>query len=556
MSHDDSNMPASESAATPDHQASKGSRTPLIIGVALALVVGVLAFMFLGGGGDEDAAANCVKDEVLLTTAPATKSLVEQAVKSVEADEPCIDYKVSEGTVKDVVATLNDPDGTMPELWVPDSPTWKGQLAAAGWGGSPIAEVIAQTPVGLVSGPAAKAPGSWTEALQSGRLAMADPSAEGASALALLAPFAEMKRTGQSSDGIKEMTVPAAQSFGERTVEGQDTSTDLATIGATSTQLVPVTEQAYLAARRGNDQLTLVAPATGVPMLQYPIIDVNKGSSDILAGARDDRSARAGRALSHWFTSNAGKQAIAEAEFRSVDATELEGVGLGKSKVLPTVAQETADDALRNWRVFSIPSSLLAVTDLSASMRSPIGDTTRIGMTSNAANVALDVLPDHARVGSWGFSKNRGAGGRSWEEYMPMTRLDADYNGQAFRDALRADVGKMTSRVKGGTGVFDTLLAAFKHAQEQWDPAYFNAVVIFTDGASDDTSNITIDRLLENLKTARDPSRPVKVIIIGISQDADTPEMLQIANATGGQYFLVTKPDDILGVLAQSLLNR
>src|SRR5699024_6622879 len=160
-----------------------------------------------------------------------------------------------------------------------------------------------------------------------------------------------------------------------------------------------VTEQAYLTARRGNDQLTLVAPSTGVPMLQFPIIDVNKGSGDILAGARDDRSARAGRALAHWFTSNAGKQAIAEAEVRSADAAELEGVGLGESKVLPTVAQDTADDALRNWRVFSIPSSLLAVMDLSASMRTPIGDTTRIGMASNASNVALDVLPDNARVG-------------------------------------------------------------------------------------------------------------------------------------------------------------
>ena len=50
---------------------------------------------------------------MLLTTAPATKSIVEQAVKSVEADETCIDYKVSEGTVKDVVISRDQISGTL-----------------------------------------------------------------------------------------------------------------------------------------------------------------------------------------------------------------------------------------------------------------------------------------------------------------------------------------------------------------------------------------------------------------------------------------------------------
>ena len=48
---------------------------------------------------------------------------------------------------------------------------------------------------------------------------------------------------------------------------------------------MPATEQAYLAARRSNDQLNLVAPQTGVPMLQFPLIDVTRGSSE--AGPND-----------------------------------------------------------------------------------------------------------------------------------------------------------------------------------------------------------------------------------------------------------------------------
>ncbi|WP_374458130.1 substrate-binding domain-containing protein [Nocardioides sp.] len=558
MSLDDS-TPAPESADNPGHAKRRPGLTGnplLLVGLALLLVIGLVGFFALRGGDDSEA-ADCVSEQVTLTTAPVMESLVEQAVKDVNADEPCIDIKVTSGTVKDVVALLADPNAELPEIWIPDSPTWKGQLTSAGWTGTPVADVLAQTPVGLVGGPAAKAPASWAAALDGGSLAMADPSAQGASALALLAPYAEMKTTGETPASIEEKTVPVAQTYGERAVAGGSSETDLTTISATSTQLVPATEQAYLAARRSNDQLTLVAPATGVPMLQFPLIDVNRGSKDILASG-GDLSARVGRAMARWFTSSAGVEAIAEAELRGPDGTALpEGIGMGDSKILPKVPQKTTDDTLRQWRVLSVPSSILAVVDLSGSMKMAIGDTTRIGLAVQASQVALDAFPAQARIGIWGFSKNRGANGASWEEYATLDRLDAPAaDGQTHGDVVRSEADKLVSRVKGGTGVMDTTLAAYKYAQEKWDPAWFNSVVIFTDGASDDSSSLTLESLVNQLKSIRDPAKPVKVIIIGISQDADTGELDQIAAATGGQNYLVNNPNEILGVLASALLNR
>jgi Mg-chelatase subunit ChlD len=485
------------------------------------------------------------------------EDLVAEAVKDVNADEPCIDIQVTAGTVKDVVALLGDPNAELPEIWIPDSPTWKGQLTAAGWTGTPIADVLAQTPVGLVGGPAAKAPASWASVLDGGNLAMADPSAEGASALALLAPYAEMKKTGETPASIEEKTVPVAQTYGERAVAGSANETDLSTITASTTQLVPTTEKAYLAARRSNDQLALVAPQTGVPMLRYPLIDVNRGTKDILASG-GDLSARVGRALTRWFTSSAGVDAIAAAELRGPDGAPLPNeIGLGDARVLSTVAQKTTDDALRQWRVLSVPSSILAVVDLSGSMKTAIGDTTRIKLAVQASQVALDAFPAQARIGIWGFSKNRGEGGVSWEEYATLDRLDAAAGGAGTHgDVVRSEANKLIGRVRGGTGVMDTTLAAYKYAQEKWDPAWFNSVVIFTDGASDDSSSLSLDSLVNQLKSLRDPAKPVKVIIIGISQDADTGELDQIAAATGGQNYLVNNPNEILGVLAQALLNR
>ena len=77
-----------------------------------------------------------------------------------------------------------------------------------------------------------------------------------------------------------------------------------------------------------------------------------------------------------------------------------------------------------------------------------------------------------------------------------------------------------------------------------------------THRAPDDSSSLSLDSLVNQLKSLRDPAKPVKVIVIGISQDADTGELEQIAAATGGQNYLVTNPNEILGVLASALLNR
>lgn len=558
MSQDDSTAPESApSNAGHERRSGLAGRLPLLAGLVLLLVVGLFAFFTFTGGDDSQAAADCVSEQVTLTTAPVMADLVDQAVKEVNADEPCIDILVTSGTVKDVVALLADPNAELPEIWIPDSPTWKGQLTAAGWTGTPISTVLAQTPVGLIGGPAAKAPASWTAALGDGNLAMADPSAEGASALALLAPYAEMKQTGQTALAIEEKTVPVAQTYGERAVAGVAAETDLATITASSTQLVPATEQAYLAARRSNDQINLVAPKTGVPMLQYPLVDVNRGNKDILASG-GDLSARVGRALARWFTSSVGVEAIASAELRGPEGAPLSnGIGLGDAAVLADVAQQTTDDTLRQWRVLSVPSSILAVVDLSGSMKNAIGDTTRIQLAVQASQLALDAFPEQARIGIWGFSKNRGEGGVSYEEYATLDRLDADAgDGQTHGDVVRVEADKLVGRVRGGTGVMDTTLAAYKYAQEKWDPAWFNSVVIFTDGASDDTSSLSLDSLVNQLTSLRDPAKPVKVIIIGLSQDSDTGELDEIAAATGGQNYLVNDPNEILGVLASALLNR
>lgn len=526
---------------------------PAVVAVVLLLAAAGAWFVFGGGGDENDPTADCFVETIRLTTASELRPMVDEAVKAVKEEEPCLDIQVTDGAVKDVIAQMADPDAHMPDLWIPDSPTWQGQLNAAGYRGSVVTPSVAESPVGLVSGPSGTAPRSWLATLETGQLAMGDPSADGASALALLAPYAESKQTGATPEGVAEATVPVAQRYGEQS-KRKDQVNDPAGITGTSVQLIPMTERDYLVARRSNDQLTMVAPHTGVPVLHYPIVSVTKANMDVLSSSSEGTGARAGRALAHWFASESGRTAVAEAEFR-VPGTSSKDL-LASAKPLRKVNQATTDEVLRSWRVLTVPSSMLVLIDVSGSMDFEVAGKTRIQLTAEAAATALDVLPDQARIGLWVFSIDQGGKGVDYKQLAPIKQLSATTHGMTQKEYLHSQVPRIAGMTKGGTGLYDTTFAAFKQALKDYDAAWFNSVVILTDGSNDDPGSLSEAELLASIERMRDPSRPVKIIPVGISNDADMGALRKIAAATGSKAYQAVDPKEILLVLAQALLDR
>ncbi len=114
----------------------------------------------------------------------------------------------------------------------------------------------------------------------------------------------------------------------------------------------------------------------------------------------------------------------------------------------------------------------------------------------------------------------------------------------------------MPGLTDGGTGLYDTALAAYSEAVKSYRPHYSNAVVLMTDGRNDDPGSIGLDQLLERLRELRDPDRPVRIVGIAISQDADLASLERMAHATGGDAYLAAQPQDILGVFARAVLSR
>jgi hypothetical protein len=536
-----------------------------VIGLVLALIAagGWSALQIFGGDDSSAASADCEATTVTLVVAPAMADLVDAAVASLEDNGQCVELDVSTATAVEVAAAQDEVDegeeDVLPDLWVPESPAWQTVLTGAGLTGKVLVPALAASPVGLASGSTRPAPATWLEALSSRRLVKLDPLASGAFAQTLLAPLAEAADAGGDVAAAQSALVPVAQKFGAKMAAGRNRPVTIDTIPVGSKRLIPVTEQDILIARRGNSALTWTTPRTGAAVLNFPLIQPDAGSGGISVGSGSlDVAGRTGEKIAAWFTSEEGIAAIAGVKLRAPDGTPLpDDESVSAPNLLPAAERSQVDATMKSWGILTVPSSVLAVIDASSSMDTVEGTSTRIGLAVGAAVTALDAFPDHARIGLWVFSIDQGGDGQDWREMAALRRLDAPTgDGGKQAELLRAQAEVLPRLTGGGTGTYDTVLAAYRAAAREYNPAYYNSVVLMTDGANDDPDSISLSQLLAELEALHDPDRPVRIIPVGISANADMESLNQIADATGGQAYEARDPQDILKVLASGLLSR
>ena len=515
------------------------------VGLAVAAVAtaGVLVVQGQRGasaGADADCGPTVRRT---LSVAPAIADVTRSAAAALKAD--CVDLTVRAASSAEVARHFDFNKG-VPDLWIAESNTWQAQLFDKNVQLRVVGPALASSPVVLAGDADTTAPASWRAAFEADSVDLRDPVSDGVGALAMLALRAEMTATGASDQQVGQALVPLAQRYGEQQ-DGRfdDAALDGLIKGLAPGRLMPVTEQ-ELIHEGAHSGLHARVPAKGAPMLQFPLYAPTSADAGTLAAAR---------ALTQWFSSDEGSRALAKAGFRSADGTPLaKGVGPVRSLPLPVPFAAAAD--LHLWQQMSQPSSVLAVFDASGSMDYLAGDQSRMQLAVGVAKTALQVFPDRARIGLWVFSIDQGGPGKDWRELEPMRRLDADVDGISQRDRLNGQAEQMLALTNGGTGLYDTTLAAYKDAVNHYDPAYSNAVILMTDGANDDPGSISLDRLVRELEKARSPRRPVRIIGIGISQDADYAALKRIAKATGGEAYSAETPEDILNVFAQAIASR
>ncbi len=536
--------------------------------LGLVVVVGVLALLAwaivrsYGGepdatAGPESTAAGCARElTVGVATSAEFSPVVLAAVDRLAEADPCTTYTLSTASPAQVAERIRA-DATQYQVWIPDSPFWVERVnedpAAVTLTAGPT---LATTPVVLaVPSSLAEAEGTtgllpWADILDGPlRPRLADPGQSTASLLLLTSADRALGGTpeeeyllGGEIIRMSRLAAPEGTLLLDASNDGEDVTAVVSTEQQISRQR----------AQNAVTPLEAAVPAEGAGTLSYtwvplPGPDQGVGMQSALAALRDELT---------------GPDAAADLRasgFRSPEGQDPPDVPGVPAELPPAPPPTTAaaNAVLTTWHTVVVDMRMLAVIDVSGSMLQPVGDQTRIALAAGSAEAAMQIFPPTSQVGLWVFSTDH-PGGNDWTELAPIAPLTAEHGEGIHRDALLAAASSLPSHPREGddTGLYDTVLAAYREVQRNYEPGFVNSVVVLTDGVNEDEGSITLDELLAQLQALVDPTKPIPIITVGMGPGADEGVLRLISAQTGGRSYLARDPADISTVFVDALTHR
>ena len=462
----------------------------------------------------------------------------------------------------DFVSSWGADAAARPDVWVPDSSFWVFEAAAADVQVPAQTESVASSPVVLaLSTEAAGRLTSDTATLDIGqvldsrasdtptRVGLPDPRRSATAAGLLIDVRATV--TGRS-DARAALIWALRSSPTDLPVESAELLARLADDPDTA---VPVSEQAvWQHNSAGADNAVAVYPSADGSHLDYPYVVLTT----------DEETAAVANGLLATLQAAGGRQLLQASGFRDADGragaamtTEerIDAATRAPSEVAPL---DVVEDAIRMAELSNQPSRLLALLDVSASMRAIVPDSdgaTRLNLAKDAAARGLGLYPDDSELGLWTFSTNLTAT-TDYHELVPVGPLTPSADGTTGHERIAAALATTQVKPFGGTGLYDTVLEAVRRMRAEWDPTRVNSVILLSDGQNDDKNSVSLTDLLTTLANEHDPNRPVPVIAIAFGPDSDVAAMTQISTATEGATYVAEDPREIGEIFLDAIGQR
>ena len=505
-----------------------------------------------------------------------------------EVGGECADIRVVSRSSAEMASSLNinaaaQTVAARPDVWAPESSVWSRLAATRPEASAALpakASSLAVTPV-IIAVPRARAaalgwpshPPTWQTLLTGLRsdptwgryghpewgrfvIGMSDPTKSTAGLHTLLA------LTDANGDGAVEEPEITNELLLERAIGryANDTPDLLNEVGSQSSTLAafPATEQSVLAYDQSAEANPLVPiyPAEAVPDADHPFLILR---APWVSAAR--------RAVAQAFLQFAlgpeGRAAYARAGFRDPDRTVTRLAANSANRDLlhktyptrPLMGAAPTAQVLVRWRAIRYPANVLAAIDTSGSMaeKAPGLPTTKLAVLQAAAVQAVRLFNIRSTLGVWEFSGNL-TKTTDYLTLVPPRELGAPVGGHNQRDVIIAAVAQL--RAGGFTGLYDTISAGYTFVQRTWTPTKQNILVVMTDGKNEDPSGITLSTLVHRLAAARDPRKPITVILIAYGASADVVALNQVGTATGGRLYICRNPADIGRVFLAAMVNR
>ncbi|WP_170955340.1 substrate-binding domain-containing protein [Ornithinimicrobium cerasi] len=560
--------------------------SPLLIVGALVLLVAVALGVWAltrGGGGDdpvadptgpsdgtaattdgEDAEASTATaapadcSPVTVWAAPEILPAVQGAAE--RATDDCFTFTVQERETATALNTLRG--GEVPDAWVPGSTAWP-QLAAQEGIDLEVGPVIASSPVVLATAPGtvdtlaqlgigteatfADVTSTYRELAAAGdapvTLRTGDPRVDAATMSLLAGTSQESGGWAEDSPESREVLVRLAQTA----VQGDP----LSAVQSEPTTFVPATEQQLSQAVQDGADLTAVPLAGDASVVQMPLVRLTgDGSTDAVDALQEQLLSPDASGELTALDLRAGADGAAP------DVPALpDGLTVAASAPEAGAVTTTAE----TWAAVAPQSRILTVVDISGSMEAEIDDTTRIDLARDAVQAALEVIPDQTAMGLWYFSTALN-GAADHAEQVPLRELGEDAgDGRSQREVLLEVTDELgLETLTGDTGLHDSLWTGYQYMSEQQTPDTISSVLLLTDGINDDsTGGLTEDEVASLLEQGRQSSdSPVTVVLIGMGPDVDEAALERLAEAAGGESFVLRDALELPQVFVDIVARR
>jgi Ca-activated chloride channel homolog len=527
---------------------------PLLWGTAVVLVVaavGSAAVVLVqrGSSGSEAGppssallAESTCDTTLKVVTASSFSAVLTTLQQSLATGPNCVALDTAVVDGRDAAARVAEREA---DVWIPDDLSWAaiargGLLADDGEAGS--GTVLATSPIYMVTDTATAARvnhagGSWLAlsklvASPGGvRLAVRDPNGSGDGMVAA----GSLGEAVWIKDGMDASSAALSAALRQtRTVHGTGSA-----LPDQPGEVGLVPEYALLQAKPTAEDAAVLAGTDHTAVLRYGWLPTAAAAAD------PARMAGLNRLLAALKSPVAAKAYAAAGLRRSRADTAPAKANLRLPRLtaqpLDVLEPHHVDHVFAAWYVQDRRSSILLAVDVSGSMSQPAPGTSTplIRLVQQGCLAVGQMLPDQSSLGLWSFGSQLDPP-RDYRVLLSTAQLT---DGQ--RAGLAAAVGQLSAE-QTGTGLYDTILAAYKAATASWRPDEANQVVVFTDGRNeDDPISISLQQLATELKKAADPKRPVELTVVAYGKLPDVSSLQDAVAGVDGYVSSVQTPAQV-----------
>jgi hypothetical protein len=432
------------------------------------------------------------------------------------------------------------------DAWIADDASWP-QLPGAARIAKDRAQVVATSPLYVVSQRTAPALPAYAHTWvglgqllgqpKRLQLVVSDPAASGAGMVAVGALAGAVLTKGGPLVSALDM-MRAWQSG--RTVDPAQLA-----VPKTARQIAVLPEYALLASGHVRDY-RLFAPSDAAALMRFSLLPTDAAAADPIKAASINRLVRA-------LTGQTARAAVSAAGLRgptwpAAPPPAIAGLPPVPSTAMPTMIEHLMYHVLSTWRPELRRTNMLIVVDVSGSMGQALPGTgsTKIDLVRQGIRQVNALLPGTAQLGLWQFGSQL-APPNDWQPLVATAPLTARQ-----RKAVETAATNLAARPVG-TGLYDTILAAYRYQQAHYVAGLPNQVILFTDGVNeDDPVSISIGQLKAGLAAAG-KQKYVQLSVFGFGASIPADALSSALSPVDGQVDELTNTDQVIGAFVHAV---